>query len=316
MEEEWKDIKGYEGYYQVSNLGRVASIPRTITGKNGATYFVDGKILSATDNGHGYKTVMLNKDSKRKRLYVHRLVAESFLPNPNHLKEVNHINEIRDDNRLENLEWISTYDNRVYGNRLKKVAEALATPVKQYDLKGQYIQSFSSIKEASRKTGIADVTIGKCVNNSAISAGGFIWRSLDDENITLLKNNKFRSVDQYDLSGNYLNTYETIKSASESVGSTYSTIVNSCNNIGKKAGGFYWTWHGANFEHPIIIIKCLNKDTDEIIREFSDFKTAADYANTLPSEVKRCCDGRIKTLKGFKWIYSEKYINNQGDING
>ena len=97
----WKDIKNYEGFYQVSNYGRIRSLNRIVkdTTKN-RKQRIKGQILKNTDNGNGYQLVFLTKNSRRKNYYVHRLVAEHFISNPNNYKEINHKNF----NKLDNSE--------------------------------------------------------------------------------------------------------------------------------------------------------------------------------------------------------------------
>lgn len=105
----WKDIKDYEGLYQVSNTGKVKSLDRIVKDTTRErVQHLKGKVLKETDNGTGYKLVFLNKGRKRKNKYVHRLVAEAFLPNPEQLKEVNHKNLNKADNSINNLEWVSS----------------------------------------------------------------------------------------------------------------------------------------------------------------------------------------------------------------
>ncbi|MGE7828976.1 NUMOD4 domain-containing protein [Paenibacillus sp. NPDC093718] len=111
--EVWKDVNGYEGAYQVSDQGRVRSLDRTFTYlRNGmeVTRKKRGKVLSPSANHNGYLSVMLSGS----RQYVHRLVAQAFLPNDDKLPEVNHLNAVRGDNRLCNLEWCSRMDNVKY----------------------------------------------------------------------------------------------------------------------------------------------------------------------------------------------------------
>ena len=120
--EVWKDIKGYEGLYQVSNLGRVKSIERVVRNNNfGGERTVQEKILSPTDNGHGYKIVFLRKDGKRKNHYVHRLVAMAHIDNPLGLQYVNHLDYDTSNNSAKNLEWCTQKDNiRHSTNRMRK----------------------------------------------------------------------------------------------------------------------------------------------------------------------------------------------------
>jgi hypothetical protein len=112
--EEWRDIKGYEGLYQVSNLGRVKSLSRTIERSKYGSIFVSEKILS-TNSTKGYLYVSLCKCGKQKRVRVHRLVAEAFIPNQDNLPEVNHKDENKENNAVSNLEWCTNKYNCNYG---------------------------------------------------------------------------------------------------------------------------------------------------------------------------------------------------------
>ena len=113
MQEIWKDIKGYEGLYQVSNFGNVKSLERRVNSCNGGRNKKEKYIIS-TDNGNGYKIVGLSKKHKRKNYYVHRLVAEAFIKNENNFNEINHLDYNRSNNNVENLEWIDRKSNVQY----------------------------------------------------------------------------------------------------------------------------------------------------------------------------------------------------------
>ena len=106
----WFDIKGYEGLYQINKNGEVRSLPHYTKFKNGTSYH-NGKLLKLHDNGKGYLKVDLCKDGKQKRFFIHRLVAGTFIENPNNYPQVNHINGNKKDNRVENLEWVSASTN-------------------------------------------------------------------------------------------------------------------------------------------------------------------------------------------------------------
>ena len=130
MEEIWKDIKGYEGLYQVSNLGRVKSLARTIYKVDGTTQTFKDKIRSATFNGRGYLQVGLSKEGSYTTFKVHRLVANTFIPNPYNKTQVNHIDGNKDNNHRSNLEWCNhkynmkhakTVLNKSMGNKAKKL---------------------------------------------------------------------------------------------------------------------------------------------------------------------------------------------------
>lgn len=117
----WKDVKGFEGYYEVSDLGRVRSVDRVVvdTVRN-CERLLKGKLLVQRDNGNGYKGVMFCKEHKIFHKYVHRLVAETFIPNPNNLPQVNHKDEDKSNNCVDNLEWCDQLYNNTYGTKVER----------------------------------------------------------------------------------------------------------------------------------------------------------------------------------------------------
>ena len=123
-EEIWRDIKGFEGLYQISNLGRVKSVGRVIM-RVSSYYTVREKILRVGIDKNGYNRVVLCSAKTLKTFLVHRLVAEAFLPNPNNLLFINHKDENPSNNNVENLEWCSHLYNMNYGNRNNKIKQRL-----------------------------------------------------------------------------------------------------------------------------------------------------------------------------------------------
>lgn len=180
MKEIWKDIKGYKGLYQISNLGNVKSLKRNIKLSNqyGAKFKkrVDEKILKQSINKYGYCSVILSKNNKNKWFSIHRLVALNFIPNPNNYKCVNHKDENKQNNNVENLEWCTYKYNNNYGNRINKVREKTKKKINQYDINNILIKSWNSIIEASNNLKINRHSIISCCKGKQKTAGGFKWQ--------------------------------------------------------------------------------------------------------------------------------------------
>ena len=185
MREEWKDIEGFEGKYMVSNTGKVKSLERTVWDSRGYYKTVPEKILKACPDKDGYLFTQLWKDGKGKTCRINRLVAQTFLPNPDNLPEVNHKDEDKQNNYVENLEWCSSSYNINYGSRNKKVgkkvAEKLSKPVFSVNKESGLIMWWQSASEAERCTGINKGNIIKCCKGKVNSAGGHIWFYADDD---------------------------------------------------------------------------------------------------------------------------------------
>ena len=174
--EKWKDIEGYEGLYQVSNMGRVKSLERFRKGKHNSLVFVNEKILKSRKDGGGYLRVSLSKEGKIKTFKVHRLVASAFLDNPNNLLEVNHINEIKDDNRVNNLEWCNKSYNCNYGSRNERMAKSKYIPILQFTKEGKLVRKWDSITEVEKELGFNHGSISKCCKGKLKTACGYKWR--------------------------------------------------------------------------------------------------------------------------------------------
>ena len=182
MEEKeiWKDIEGYEGLYKVSNMVRVKSVER-IRWNNGGYCKVPERILKPGKDRCGYLYVILCKEGIKKKYYVHRLVAEAFIPNPDNLPQINHIDENKENNHVDNLEWVTCKENINHGTHNKRMAEKLSKPVIAIHKINGLILEFPSIKEASRQTGINQGNICNCLKGRYKSAGGFVWHYADAE---------------------------------------------------------------------------------------------------------------------------------------
>ena len=164
MKEVWKAINGYNDY-QVSNMGQVASF------KSGKKILLKQKI-----DRYGYCVVVLSGGSKktRKDFTVHRLVAMHFVDGYDNGLQVNHLNEIKIDNRAENLMWATAKENANYGSRNARMAQALSLPVVMLDNNGQVIKRFSGINQAERETGIKLSSFRRRVSENK-KIGGYRW---------------------------------------------------------------------------------------------------------------------------------------------
>jgi hypothetical protein len=187
MKEQWKDIKGYESHYQVSNLGNVKSVCRLIKNSRYGNGVIKERYLKPAINCHGYVFVSLCLNGVSKSFRIHRLVAVAFIENSENKEQVNHINGIKSDNRLDNLEWSTRSENVLHSyQKLNRIAyqtgrfgknSPSAVRVVQYDLNGNLVNKFDSQIEAAIATGIGKHNINKCFKNKSKTAGGFMWKS-------------------------------------------------------------------------------------------------------------------------------------------
>lgn len=169
MQETWKDIKNFEGMYQVSDLGRVRSVDRF----DNMGRLRKGNIKVARDNGHGYLAVQMYRDNKPKVGYVHRLVAQTFIDNPDNKPEVHHIDSNRNNNKLDNLQWVTTKENNNFPDKIShmktnevwraKASESMAKArdkaiiINSYRTRftrGGISLEFSSLAEGARQLGL------------------------------------------------------------------------------------------------------------------------------------------------------------------
>ena len=189
MEEIWKDIKGYEGLYQVSNLGNVRSLDILINCKGARgidKHIRKGRILKKVINTKGYYYINLSKKSKIKNTRVHRLVAKAFIENPNNYKIINHIDGNKLNNRVDNLEWCTfSHNNKdAYKQGLKKPTwkgkynnlHPLSKKVCQYDLEGNFIKEWDNASDIKRQLGYCAENIRNCCKGRRKKAHNFMWK--------------------------------------------------------------------------------------------------------------------------------------------
>lgn len=175
-EEEWRDIEGYNGKYQVSNLGRVKSLNYRHTGEE--------KILKQYKDKDGYLSVILYKNNKIKKFLVHRLAATAFIDNPDCKPCIDHINTVKDDNRVDNLRWCTAKENVNNPISKKRRLDVVkfgkdnrnSKAVFQYSLDGKLIREWGCAMDAERELGFDQCNISRCCSGKRKTAYGYKWK--------------------------------------------------------------------------------------------------------------------------------------------
>lgn len=238
FEEIWRDVEGYEGRYMVSSWGNVKSL----RGR--------GRILRPQIDIHGYFVVNLCQNSIPKTMRIHRLVANAFIPNPENLPCINHLDEVKANNKVENLEWCTYSHNINWGTRTQRVSQKLAgsnctqnavnersRAVMQFSRDGKYIATFNSTQAAGRAvTGrlARNRDIVRCCQRKRPTAYGFVWRYVDENG------GGTKPVAQVDENGNIIRRFPSVRCAAEEYKISYSGVAMCCQ-------GYHKTTHGLRF---------------------------------------------------------------------
>lgn len=293
MDEVWKDIEGYEGLYQVSNTGEVKSLNYRGNGES--------KLLKQGTNKKGYKIVSLFKNGKGKSHRVHRLVAMTFILNPNNYREVNHKDENKYNNNVDNLEWCNAKYNNNYGTRNKRASESL---------KGKHHSGETKKKISKKMKGENNPNYGKKGKDSPNS----------------------KPILMYDREGDFIKRFDSIGDANEHFGKARGcSVITSClRGRNKTAYGFIFIYaddnqdtlrkkineandnkSGEAHKKPILM---LDKEGN-FIRYFECVKDTDEFfgKKDASSAVSKCLKGRRKTAYGyvFKYANEDYYIRNK-----
>lgn len=241
--ENWKDIEGYEGLYAVSNLGNVKN-----TMKN--------QVLKLETVRRGYKAVYLQKNGHRKHCYVHILVANAFVPNPENCPLVNHKDENPANNSAENLEWCTYQYNNTYKDTHLKKALKQGYKVFQYDNTGNLVNTYNSTGEAARALKKSKGNIASCCGNKKFTAYGFAWSYFELTKEDVLKkfknsqlfkvgiknNSSSKTVLQFDKNMNFIASYPSTHEAGRQLSINPSRINGVCRGNRKSTHGFIFKY--------------------------------------------------------------------------
>ena len=158
QDEVWKDIEGYEGLYQVSNFGNIKSLARIVHSEKRSDYKIKEKVLKQSDTTTGYKKVELHKDNKKRKSFkVHRLVAQAFIPNPENKREVNHIDGNKHNNNVNNLEWVTSSENKLHAFEMH--LNPTKRDLDEEEIIRMYCEEKMSIRQIAKEFNVADCAI-------------------------------------------------------------------------------------------------------------------------------------------------------------
>lgn len=234
--EEWRFIPNSDNLYMISNMGRIKSLASIRTfGKTKRKH--RERILKQFPNWQGYLSCQISNLNREKiRISSHKCVADVFIPNPNKYPCVNHKNEIKSDNRVENLEHCTYAYNLTYGSR----ENIRKKRVFQYSLGGEFVAEYDSVKEASINTNTNRRGISNCLNGFAKSANGFIWmrECKCKDKIAPYKDLNKRKIICTSLEGVPLREFESIAEAGRKLKLCTTTISKNCRGLLDKAGKY------------------------------------------------------------------------------
>lgn len=225
IEEIWRDIPGYPNY-MVSDLGRVRNASRN-------------KFIGSV-NTQGYMIADLSHERKNRKFFIHRLVCQSFLDNPEAKPHVNHKNGIRDDNRLENLEWCTHWENLLHARLILGKARPPLSFVPRTDKSilrftknGDFIDQFPSLENASKVLGIKGHHISECCRGKRKTCHGYIWKYNPENHLD-------RVVLQLDYNENLIREWACLGDVKRELGLSETTLWFCCKGMQKTHAGFKW----------------------------------------------------------------------------
>lgn len=256
MEKEiWKPIKGYEGIYEASTLGRIKSVDRVIEYSNGIKHFTKGKILNPSIcKKTGYFQVSLCKDGDIKKIDVHRIIANTFLENKENLPCVNHKDETRVNNEVTNLEFCTHKYNINYGTTIKRMKNSIRSKpnktrsVSQFDFNGKKIKTYDCLSDVL-KDGFLPCCVQSCCNTKTkdLTHKKFIWVYKENEHLIgdILKvlhqrkrNSKNTPIKMYNIKGDFIGTYKSAAEIERIYNIDHTSVSRCCRGLQKTSNNY------------------------------------------------------------------------------
>lgn len=338
-EEIWRPIAGYEGIYEISSLGRVKRLARSLEDTLGRHVHLPEKILKPHINKQtGYPCINLTKGKVTTWHCIHRIIADAFIPNPDNLPCVNHKDENRSNSVLSNLEWCDYSYNNSYGqakekrkNTMRKNLEGKHKPIYQFTTSGDFVCKYNcGVNQTEEKLGFL---IGDCLTGKSKTAHGYVFSytpTFEYEDDKPKRHQKY--VIKVDKNGQEIERYKSVSVAAKENGfdrHRFSTAkpVNGIVNIN---GMFFvvekkeneYIPKGKKGPRPDL----LNKGSIPVsqysregvyIRTFTGAADAARFLGKKSSgscDITNCCRGNLKTAYGYVWKYADKKEQNKKGI--
>ena len=301
MKEVWKTIDGFDDMYGVSDHGSVKNL-------------ITEHVLTQKPDKDGYMLVGLFYQGKPITKKVHRLVAEAFIPNPMNKPTVNHINEVKDDNHLENLEWATYFEQIHHGRRDERARKSIySEPIYQMDADGNIIRRYESVREAAKAVGRKPELIVNCLKGRSQTSAGFFWKYENGTGAEISGPNKNLGVVQMMDDGTIVNRFSSIQAAARAIGISASGICLCLAGKRKSAAGYIWRYDDVadgndeyasklNTEKMIPILQ-LDEDGNFLCQHPS-VSAAAKSVHKSTGSICRCLKGRRKTCGGYQWKYA------------
>ena len=289
---QWKEIAESGGKYSVSDSGLI---------KNNSTH----NLLQQKPDKDGYLNVILSLNGKCHTRKVHRIIAQAFIPNPCELPTVNHINEVKTDNRICNLEWASYRTQVNHGTRSQRAMESIDSCEIEQTLPNGTVIRHPSVRDAARSIGIHPERLVCCLKGRSKSAGGSRWRYCGQHE-AVEGRKKSVAVLQYDLDGNLVAGHRSVNAAAKALGISPSGISLCINGKRKTNAGFVWKKDESatkEYHAPTIPVLQMNASGD-IVHRFSSVTEAAKAVGKNTGDLCKCLKGRRKTCGGYKWKYA------------